>query len=177
MKDEDQFNIRPENLILISLSIYLKRAFETKRRRRESFGNRGRAINQYDLKGKWLNSFPSATATSRSIHASSGHILKSINEAKGSASGSIWRYGTQTKNLIKIPKKVEQKIASERFHSKPVSCYNMEGDKIREYENVKIAADLLHIQSNSIRRAIIGDLMTVNGFYWKCKLPRFPDHF
>jgi hypothetical protein len=165
-KDEDPFHIRPGNLFLTSTDVYMKKAYELKRRKRESFGNPCRTVSQYDLKGRWLNSYPSISVAAQSSKVSSGHILKSINESEGVASGYIWRFGNEKSDLPKIPKRVPIKIASHRFHSTPVSCYDLKGRKIKEYRNVKTASKSLGIQPNSIRKVIIGDSITARECYW-----------
>ena len=43
------------------------------------------------------------------------------SETEGYASGYIWRYGNDKTNLSNVPDRVKKKIASEKFHSTPVS--------------------------------------------------------
>ena len=166
-KDEDPFHIRPNNLFLTSTDVYMKKAYRLKRRKRESFGNQCQPVSQYDLKGRWLNTYQSISTAAQGAKASSGHILKSINESEGVASGYIWRLGNEKSDLRKIPKRVSIKIASHKFHSTPVSCYDLEGQKIKEYRNIKTAAKSLCIQPNSIRKVIIGESISAGECYWK----------
>jgi hypothetical protein len=104
-KDEDPFHIRPGNLYLTSTDVYVKKAYELKRRKRESFGNQSRTVNQYDLNGKWLRNHPSVSVAAKSAGASAGHILTSINDSDGVASGYIWRFGDNNKDLAEIPRR------------------------------------------------------------------------
>ncbi len=166
-KDEDPFHIRPDNLMLTSTDVYMKKAYVLNRRKRESFGNKGKEISQYDFKGKWINSYPSISVAAQAVSGSSGQILKSVNEKEGFASGFIWRYGNRKTNLSRIPKRVKKKIASDHFHASLVSCYDLKGHKIREYKNLKAAARSLNIQPNSIRKVIIGKSISAKEYYWK----------
>ena len=61
----------------------------------------GKVVNQYDLQGKYLNSYPSARAAAESLHkitASNGaasHIADVCKGKRKTAYGYIWRFSKQ----------------------------------------------------------------------------------
>jgi hypothetical protein len=164
-KDENPFNITPENLVLTSPSVNIIRAYKEKRRPRDSFGNIARPVNQFDLRGEWICTYPSLAQASNSTGISSSHISESLKRRSTYAGGYIWRYGSKGKK-INIPAPVQKKLASDFLHSQIVTQYDLAGNKIREHLNLKAAAKAAKVQVNQVRSVILGTRLSAARCYW-----------
>lgn len=166
-KDENPKNIRPENLILSSPSKNLLKAYQKSYRPIDSFENKARPINQYDLQGRRIRSHPSLTSAAHSTGISISNICRALNQGNRYSGGYIWAFGNKKQGKTKIPDYVIQKLESEKFHSTIISQYDKSGIKVKGYTNLKAAAMAVRAQTGQIRRAIIGPALSAKGYFWR----------
>ena len=164
-KDENPFNILPENLILTTPSKNISKAYRKNYRPMDSFGNKARPVSQYDLTGKWLCTYPSLSQASKSTGIDSSHICESLNRKSNYIGGYIWRYGNDKKKT-EIPESVNKRLASEKLHSQIISQYDLQGKKIKEHLNLKAAAKAVNAQTSTIRAVILGMGLSAKKYYW-----------
>jgi hypothetical protein len=165
-KDGNNLNIEPGNLVLTTPSKTIAKAYQKNHRPRKSFNKKAKPVSQYDLTGKWLATYPSVTVAAKATGIYSSTLVESLNKRNSYTGGYIWKYGCLQENLPHIPKAVSKLIESEKLYSTVVTQYNMLGEKVKEYLNLKTAAIAVKVQPNSIRRVIIGASLTAGGYYW-----------
>jgi NUMOD4 motif/NUMOD1 domain len=164
-KDENAFNILPGNLILTTPSKNISKAYKKNRRPRDSFGNKARPVSQYDSTGKWLCTYPSLSQAEKSTGIDCSGICESLNRGHIYICGYLWRYGSNKKK-IKIPASVNKRLASEKLYSQIISQYDLQGKKIKEHPNLKVAAKAVNVQTSEIRAVILGIRLSSKKYYW-----------
>lgn len=164
-KDEDAFNLCPDNLKLTTPAKNISKAYKMKRRPRESFGNKARTISQYDLNGKWICTHLSLSQAAKSTGIESSGLSESLKHKRDYAGGYMWRFGND-KRKITVPESIKKKLASEKFHSTIVTQYDLQGNKLKEHSNLKAAAKKVKIQPNQIRSVILGVHISAKRSYW-----------
>lgn len=122
---------------------------------------KSKKIVQYSLTGVKINSFVSITEASRQTNIDRVTIGKCCTGKKKSSGGYFWKYDDGKE--VKIPMKKISNI------NKPVIQYSIEGDKIEEFDTIKIASEKTNINLNSITSCCTGykNQKTAGGFIWK----------
>jgi hypothetical protein len=166
-KDGDPFNICPQNLILTTLSVSITKSYKNKHRKRESFGNKAQPITQYDLTGKKIQTFNSASEASRITNINSTSICSALTRKDSYGAGYIWRKGTPKNTFTPVAKSVQSMLDSKKLHNSIITQYDLKGKKIAQYTSIRSAAIAVKTGSNRIRLALLGKAFTVKGYYWK----------
>jgi hypothetical protein len=128
----------------------------------------GQRIQQYDRTGQGIASFRSPGVAS----TTTGIRLSTIcNAAKGrilTAGGYLWRYGKDTAS-IKIPVDyfTRAKDAYTARVSRPVTQYNLEGQRLTIYRSAKEAARMTGVAASNITACLHGRTLSAKGFIWK----------
>ncbi|WP_164735530.1 NUMOD4 domain-containing protein [Pseudoflavitalea rhizosphaerae] len=107
-KDNDSFNLSPQNLRIATLSEKQKRIKELGRspsplhklsrrqvleRLQRAREKRMRPVSQYNFRGKKIQSYPSAREAARSTDGNASNILQVARGNAISAGGYLWRFG------------------------------------------------------------------------------------
>lgn len=127
--------------------------------------SRKREIHRYDLSGKYIDSFNSATDAKislSSLNISLSAIYSCLNGDSQSCSGFMWSY--EKKNIINayVPKVIE----SARI---PIYQYNLNGKYIRSYSYVEEAAKKYNVNCESIRNCCANKTFSLCGYMWSYK--------
>lgn len=119
-------------------------------------------VNQYDLEGNYLNSFPSASEAARILGLSStaatriGQCCRHLYSKGNSAYGFLWKFATPENKGIPI-EGLQVGI--------PVYQYSLNNCLIKKWDNIKTAAQSLKIDGTNINRACKYN-RTCGGFKW-----------
>jgi NUMOD4 motif-containing protein/NUMOD1 domain-containing protein len=173
-KDGNPFNIRPDNLQLITSSASATKAYRLGHRPLDSFKNKASVVWQYDLEGKLAGTFPSINAAAKACKIQSSGISKAIHTSNSYCGGYIWKQGKSGKAIIPISRYAKEKLASQRLHSSVVSQYDLDGRKLKEHQNLTTAARAVKIQLNQIRQVMLGKKLSAAGYFWT--LGKGPKH-
>ena len=120
-------------------------------------------VNQYDLNGNYLNSFPSAAEAARSLNLNDkvagcriGQCCRHLFKTGNSAYGYLWEFSTKDNKGRSIPK---YQIRT------PVYQYSLDNQLIQEWDNIRTAANTLNLNESNIGRACKYG-RTCGGFKW-----------
>ena len=142
-----------------------------------------KAIEQYDLNGKYITFFDSAKTASEVLKISRGTIENCARGECKTAGGFNWKYVGSEKIIERIVfKKAGVKKGNipwskgksfqpgtRNIAYKKVQQYTKEGTFIREYERVDIASTSIGISRGSIENCCLNKCKTAGGYNWKYK--------
>jgi hypothetical protein len=180
-KDTNNFNIRPSNLQLVSMSEKQQRTNQRGRYRShflnasEDFwimmGNKARdrvskKVTQYTPEGKKIKTFPSMVAAQKETGARASIITRSASGKGVTAGGFVWRWGNARRIDMKSFWETKRKIHRKKF-GKPVTQYDLTGKRVMCYPSLQDATEAVKVSSGKISRAIKGEYKTIKGFVWK----------
>lgn len=123
-------------------------------------------VNQYDLDGKYLRSFPSASEAARFLNLSKvaagriGQCCRHLFSRGNSAYGFLWEFTTSDNKGIPI-EKVQIGV--------PVYQYSLDNCLIKRWDNIRTAAQTLKLSESNINRACKYN-RTCGGFKWSKSL-------
>jgi len=165
-KDGNPFNIRPDNLRLITSSASATRAYRLEHRPLDSFKNKASVVWQYDLQGKLTGTFPSINAAAKACRIHTSGISKALHTPNGYCGGYLWKQGKSGKDTIRVPRYAKEKLASDHLHGSVITQYDLDGQKLKEHPNLKLAAKVVKIQPGQIRQVVMGKKLSAAGYYW-----------
>lgn len=120
-------------------------------------------VLQYDLKGNFIQEWPSIRTASFKINNSKGGDITGCCKGKlKTAYGFIWRYKNKplTKNYKHVP----------NGHSKPIIQYDLENKYIKEWNSTTQAhKEIPYFNIVTILKCCKGKLRTSGGYKWKFK--------
>lgn len=121
-----------------------------------------RAVRQYNLEGKWLLSFESATGAAEQTGACQSKITECCKGNRRTAGGYQWRYDDL--NLEEVPA-----VPVPSCTKKKVAQYDENNNLVAIYESYKAAARAVNGTPSAISRICSGTpgLHTHKGFVWK----------
>ncbi len=180
-KDLNNFNIRPSNLQLATVSekqrLIIKRerfrsrfldyskefrAAQSKRR-----GERiSKQVTQYTLQGKKIKTFANMVAAQIATGAHANIIGKTASGKGVKAGGFIWRWGKESKIDMKTFWENKRKTSRKKF-GHPVTQYDLNGKRVASYPSQKDACEAVGVSSGKICLAVKGHYKTIKGFVWK----------
>ena len=124
-------------------------------------------VNQYDLNGNYLNSYPSAAEAARFLDLNDktaacriGQCCRHLFKKGNSAYGYLWEFSTNDNKGKSIPK-LQIGI--------PVYQYSLDNQFIQKWENTRTAARTLNVSEGNINRACKYG-RTCGGFKWSKEL-------
>ncbi len=165
-KDGNPFNIRPDNLQLITSSACITKAYRMAHRPRDSFKKKANPVSQYDLQGKYIRTFSSINVAANTCRIHTSSISAALYSSNNYAGDYLWKSGKPEKQIISVPRYVKEKLASAQLHASVVSQYDLNGKKLREFPDLKEAAKRAKCQPALIRRVLVGKSLTAKGYYW-----------
>jgi hypothetical protein len=179
--DTDNFNIRPSNLKLVSLSERALRSIQ-RGRFRSSFldlpegflashhkktGERtSKQVTQYTRGGKKIKTFPSMVAAAQATGADTHTISKAASGRGFSAGGFVWRWGKASSVDMKPVLENKRKKHRLKF-GHPVTQYDLTGKRVASYPSMKDAGEAVGVGGNIILGAVKGHYKSIKGFVWK----------
>jgi hypothetical protein len=166
-RDENTLNIRPDNLFLTTRSEYVAKSYRLNRRARNAYDTDACPVSQYDLQGKWIQTYASMCLAAKATGITSTMISAALRTPNKYSGNYLWQYGERKKDLTRIPSYAKKKLASDQVHASVISQYNLSGRKTREYPNLKAAALAMKCQPGMIRKVLLGELLTAKGYYWR----------
>lgn len=115
-------------------------------------------IEQYDLEGKYIASFPSISEASKKLHISIGGIIFCCQEKQFSAGGFQWKY-------VNSDKKISDKIP---INKKSKKIYQFDNNKklINKFDSIKEASISTNIDATSISQCSLKKRKRAGGFIW-----------
>lgn len=119
-------------------------------------------VNQYDLRGNYLRSFPSSAEAARFLNLSNvaacriGQCCRHLFKKGNSAYGYLWEFSTDDNKNRNIPK-LQVGI--------PIYQYTLDNVFIKKWDNIKTAARELGLWESNIARACKYS-RTCGGFKW-----------
>lgn len=120
-----------------------------------------RPVIQYSLDGEFIKEFDSITKASSHISKSNPSIIENCLGKRKSSYGFIWRY--KENPLDKNFKYFKNKS------NKAIIQYDLEGNFIKEWNNMKEPSDFYDINYDGISSCCLGKQKTSGGFIWKYK--------
>lgn len=103
----------------------------------------GKAVYQFDLEGNFITKHISIRAAARSIDSDNRMVLNNVNGVT-----------KRTKEFIFSYEKNVQKYINPRKGKRPIYCFDLTGNLITVFENVKEAAKLTELHYNTIIRRV-----------------------
>ena len=123
-------------------------------------------VNQYDLEGKYLNTYISMAEAKRAINKEGISISCVVNGNQKSSGGFLWReYVGSTEDIEIVPFIKTQKGTSKVFRK--INQYTLDGDFIKCWNTITEAHRTLNIYLRSIRECCQGKVAQAKGFIWK----------
>jgi len=173
--DDDKLNNHVDNLFLNSQKEVSRRSIQlgkmipskiSEEGIRRSVEKNSIPVSQYDLEGKYIQSFESISQASRCT----GIDKKTISEACSGkirlARGSIWKKGNSKTQLSQdILKKHHTFVLSKG--QKAVNQYDLEGNLIRRFSSMSDAMRESGISISAISNACKSKSHTARGYLWK----------
>lgn len=118
-----------------------------------------RQINQYDVDGKYIKTYPSVKEAYREL--GHGNFARAANSPNSLCKGYQWRYDTGDRSDIE-PYNLYHACPKRR---RPVLQYDLQGNFIRRYDSVTQAINSEHIKH--IGSCCCGKRKTAGGYIWK----------
>jgi len=127
---------------------------------------RRKPVTQYDLNGIRIKIFSGINEASVKTGIHRTNLSGVARGLKHTSGGFIWRMGNGRKKIdvsyiADASKKVKQKM------SRPVTQYNLNGQRIRLYPSISDAAETLGCNTSQISNAISGNYNSAVGCIWK----------
>ena len=119
-----------------------------------------KSVYQYDIDMNLINVYPSINNASKINNLSHGNIAKCCKHKVKMVGGYIWRLEGDITPII-------FEKGGDKF--KPINQYDLDGDFIREYKNIKEASIDLGISTQGIRNVCSGKYKSSGGYIWKYK--------
>ena len=129
--------------------------------------NKGYIVFQYDLFGKFLNSYRSTGEAERMTGVNKGSIKQCCNKRYSRAGDYIWRYENDGYKYGENLK--EDDIIKPNKGCKPVYQYSLKNEFINEYSSCSEAAKQTGYKRKCISDCANGRQKTAYGFIWKFK--------
>lgn len=122
-----------------------------------------------------------------------GHLLTLPNGLEDKTANEVWNlawmtygensnYGTLPERMSECLKgekhymygkhvspEVKTKLSKNNYKCKPVICYTIEGDFVKEYHSIHEAARKLKCDNRGLSRCANGEYKTYKGFIWRLK--------
>lgn len=119
--------------------------------------SKGKSVEQYDLMGQYVATYPSAHEAARQTNINYSSICACAREEIEQVKGYQWKYTTSNK-IIKqvIPKHI----------IKTVYQFSQDGTLLNEYDNLTIASKTLNIAVSLISLACSHPTRKAGGYYW-----------
>ena len=119
-----------------------------------------KSVYQYDIDMNLINVYPSIKNASKINNISHGNISKCCKNKVKMVGGYVWRFeGDLTP--------VSFNKGGDKFTS--IHQYDLDGNFIKEYENIKSASVDLNILTQGIRNVCSGKSKSAGGYIWKYK--------
>jgi uncharacterized protein involved in tolerance to divalent cations len=123
-----------------------------------------RKIVQFDFEGNKIAEYESMSEASRITGSLQSGISKVCLGAQKSSNGFMWKYKEDVQTETVSPKPV---VKSGRI--KAVVKYDLKGNKLNEYESVRLAGEDVGVRPHNISDVCNGHSKTSGGFIWKYK--------
>jgi len=123
----------------------------------------GKPVIQYDLNGNFIKEWQSAASIERELGYKAENISGCCLKKQNSSNFFIWRFkGDElTNNCIKK--------ANKSCRMSEVRQYNLNGELLNTFNNIKIASTITNINETVIRNCCNGFNKTGGGYIWKFK--------
>jgi len=178
-RDGDGCNIKPANLIAVSLSQRQKRIYDLNRNIsaftfkefqglgvKKSIIQNSKQISQYNTDGKRIKTFSSITAACEATGISNSRIGQVANGIDLTAGGYVWRFGktpkVDFKSFLELKRKHHKEIVG-----KKITQYDMEGNRIAQYPTITDAEKITGVATSGIHLILRGIRKSAGGFVWK----------
>lgn len=180
-KDLDNFNIRPSNLQLVTVSQKQRRTILRKRYRspfydltesdrkkqREAINKTlQKQVTQYSLKGRKIKTYKSIVEAEKATGIFATSIGKVASGGGIIAGDFAWAFGKKAKLDLVALRKERYKAYIKKYGQK-VTQYDLSGRKMAKYDSVKEASEASGVHINAINRMLKGEYKSTKGFYWK----------
>ena len=123
-----------------------------------------RSINQYELSGKYICTYPSIKSAKASIKGCSGEAISAAvnpNRQGDTAYGFMWKYNTgDYSDINPIKYKIQKAVLQIDIET---------GEVVKEYKSVSEAARTIHTHQDNIAQVCIGKKTNWKGYKWKYK--------
>lgn len=123
-------------------------------------------VNQYNLEGKYLNTFISISEAKRALGRKNIDIRGAIAGNIKTSGGFLWRVYQGNIEDIEIVPFVKKERKSHKIHRK-INQYTLDGEFIKCWDTITEAHKTLNIYLRSIRECCQGKVAQAKGFIWK----------
>ena len=121
-------------------------------------------VNQYTLEGLYIASFNSYSEAARKVKGTSGNVKNCCIGKSKQYKGYIWKISNDINNLkLNSPIKYNPKKLRE------VEQYDLSGNLIKIWKNLKEIADFYNVSKSLISQACTGKIKTAIQYIWKYK--------
>ena len=180
-KDLDNFNIRPSNLKLATISQKQQRTILRKRfkspfldliksdreKQRAAIAKAIRKqVTQYSFEGRKIRTYRSIVEAEKATGVFATSIGKVASGGGISAGGFIWAWGKEPKIDVEALRK-ERRLGFVKKYGRKVTQYDLSGRKVAYFPSVKEASEISGAHINAINKVLNGEYKSAKGFYWK----------
>jgi group I intron endonuclease len=123
----------------------------------------GKPIKQYNLNGGFIRNWKSAAEVERCLGFKAENVSACCLKKQNSSNYFIWRFENDELLDVDVQK------ANKSLRLSKVRQYNLKGELIKIYENVKDASNKTNISPEIIRNTCNGHQKTGGGYIWKFK--------
>ena len=123
----------------------------------------GKPINQYDLSGELIKEWKSAAEVELILGYKAENISAACLGKQKSSNFFIWKFKTNELKLDDIQN------ANSSLRLSVIRQYDLDGNLLSTFKNIKEASQLTNIKESIIREACNGHHKTGSGFIWKFK--------
>lgn len=124
-----------------------------------------KSINQFDLDGKYIATYPSAQAAEEKTKIDRKLISGVLRGVAKTTSGYQWRYYNE-EDLNGIPP-VKREHGGGKL--KPICQYTLDDKYIKTFDSVTAAANEIGCERSNIRAAAQGKTRSSHGYKWRYK--------
>lgn len=123
----------------------------------------GSSVVQYTMDGVYIATFSSVQDAADTIKIHPSNIRKNCNGMTKSCGGFKWKWKSENEDIEYYEKK-------ERKKNRKVCQYDLKGNLIKEYNNVKQAAEENSVNKSGIYNCCCGKQKISGGFMWSYKI-------
>ncbi len=184
-KDGNGKNIKLSNLQLADISRKQKRVFERGRWIKEyettfdefkegkikSKNPYSKQVSQYNLKGKWIRTFPSIAVAAKFTGVRESNILSVIKKRTLTGGGFVWAYG-KNKSVDVVSIRMANLERRKLLVGRKVTQYDLKGKKVASYLTIKDASKQTTVNTSDIHAVLNGKQRSAGGYIWRNGLGR-----
>jgi hypothetical protein len=179
-KDGNGKNIKLSNLQLTDISRKQKRVFERGRwikkyettfdefkdGKIKSKNPYSKQVSQYNLKGKWIQAFPSIAVAAKVTGVRESNILSVLKKRTLTGGRFVWAY-SKNKSVDVVDTRNSNLERRKLLVGRKVTQYDLKGKMVASYVNIKDASKQTMVNTSDIHAVLNGKQRSAGGYIWR----------